>query len=423
MTLTQQETKERTSVEKYMLKQAIERLESKRSFNMSTSLISLYIPPGTRLPDITSQLKDEYGTATNIKDKNTGKAIQSAISSILSRMKNIPNAGENGLIIFCGITQNNKVEYYAITPPEPVGIKLYRCDHIFLVEHLKEILETKKRYGLVIIARGGSTIATVQGSKIDILWDEDSHVPGKHGMGGQSAQRFARAREEAAKQWYSKVARTMNEIYLESDTVDAIIVGGPAISKAQFLESKEIDYRVKELVVGTYDVGYSGSQGIRELVERAQSQLSDFELIKEKELMNNFMEHIGRDTGLATYGEKQVREALNRGAVETILVSEDVDRVNIVVKCDACDYQNVESVKTKDYNDFVKKLSSKKCPKCNESKLFIDEENDFIAELNEIAEKTGATLEVISTTHDDGAILYGTFGGIAAILRYKSYDT
>ena len=131
------------------------------------------------------------------------------------------------------------------------------------------------------------------------------------------------------------------------------------------------------------------------------------------------MEHIGKDTGLATYGEKQVREALERGAVEIVLVSEDVDRVNIVIKCDACEYQNIESVKTKDYNDFIKKLSNKKCPKCNESKLFIDEENDFITELNELAEKTGATLEVISTTHDDGAILLGTFGGIAAILRYK----
>jgi peptide chain release factor subunit 1 len=420
--LTQQEAKERTSVERYMLKQAIERLESKRSFNMSTSLISLYIPPGTRIPDITSQLKDEYGTATNIKDKSTGKAIQSAISSILSRMKNIPNAGDNGLVIFCGITQSNKVEYYAITPPEPVGIKLYRCDHIFLVEHLKEILETKRRYGLVIVARGSSTIAAVQGSKIDIIWDEDSFVPGKHRMGGQSAQRFARAREEAAKQWYSKVARNMNEIYLESDPVEAIIVGGPALSKGEFLESKEIDYRIKEKVIGTYDVGYSGLQGVRELLERASDQLSDFEIVKEKELMERFMEQLGKETGLATYGEKFVKEALDKGAVEIILASEDVDRVNMEIKCNGCEYSTTESVKTKDYNDFVKKLSDRKCPQCSNSKLYIESESDLITELNEQAENTGATLEVISTDHEEGAMLFSVFGGIAAILRYKLFD-
>ena len=42
----------RSSVECYMLKHEIEKLEAKRSFNMSTSLVTLYIPPGTRLPDI-----------------------------------------------------------------------------------------------------------------------------------------------------------------------------------------------------------------------------------------------------------------------------------------------------------------------------------------------------------------------------------
>jgi len=46
----------------------------------------------------------------------------------------------------------------------------------------------------------------------------------------------------------------------------------------------------------------------------------------------------------------------------------------------------------------------------------------LITELNELAEKSDTTLEVISSDHDDGAMLYNTFGGIAAILRYKFYD-
>ena len=421
--MTQQEEKKRTSVERYLLKHDIKKLEVKRSFNMSTSLVSLYIPPGTRLSDINSQLRDEYGTATNIKDKSTGKAVQAALSSIMSRMKNLKTPGDNGIAIFCGITQNNKVEFFLIDPPEQIGIKLYLCDHVFHINHLKDMLESKKKYGLAIVARGGATIATIQGARLDIIREEESYVPGKHKMGGQSQRRFQRITEEIVERWYTKVADIMNKTYLEENPVEAIIVGGPALSKSQFLESKELDYRLKEKVIGIYDVGYGGHQGIRELLEKAQDKLSDFELVRERQLTKKFMEQIGKDTGLATYGEKQVREALEKGAVEIILVSEDVDRVNMVIKCDACDYQNIESVKTKDYNDFVKKISSKKCPKCNESKLFIDEENDFITELYELAENTGATLEVISTTHDDGAILYGSFGGIAAILRYKLYDT
>ncbi|MHA1222043.1 MAG: peptide chain release factor aRF-1 [Candidatus Heimdallarchaeaceae archaeon] len=420
---SKQDSKEkRSSVEKYILKHEIERLEAKRSYNMSTSLVSLYIPPGTRLSDITAQLRDEYGTATNIKDKNTGKAVQAAISSIMSRMKNLKDPGENGIVIFCGMTQPNKVEYFLINPPEPIGIKQYVCDHVFHTEHLQQMLESKKKYGLALVARGGATIAVVQGSNLNIIRNEESYVPGKHKMGGQSQRRFQRLTEEAAQRWYSKVATMMNKIFLEDHPVEGIVVGGPALSKSEFLENKEIDYRLRDKVVGIYDVGYLGSTGIRELLEKAQDKLSDFELIKEKQLTQRFMEHLGKDTGLATYGEKYVREALEKGAVDIVLVSEEVDRVNMEIHCDACDYMDIESVKTKNYQDFVKELSEKKCPKCGETKLFIEKEIDLITELNDLANATGATLEVISSSHEDGAVLYNAFGGIAAILRYKLFD-
>ena len=134
------------------------------------------------------------------------------------------------------------------------------------------------------------------------------------------------------------------------------------------------------------------------------------------------MEHLGKDTGLAIYGEKQVMEALEKGAVETVLVSEEVDRVSMEIKCEGCDYTNTESVRTKNYNDFLKELTERKCPQCNESKIYIESEKDLITELNELAKGTGATVEVIATTHEDGALLYSAFGGIAGILRYKLYD-
>ena len=420
--MSKQEEKKRTSVERYMLKHEIDKLESKKSFNMSTSLVSLYIPPGTRLSDVNSQLRDEYGTATNIKDKSTGKAVQSALSSIMSRMKTISDPGENGIVIFCGITQTNKVEFFLISPPDPVGIKLYLCDNVFKIDHLKEMLESKQRYGLLLIERGGATLATVQGSRIDIIREEESYVPGKHKMGGQSQARFQRLTEEAAQRWYTKITEIMNTLYLDDYPVEAIIVGGPALTKSEFLENKSLDYRLREKVIGTYDIGYRGINGIRELLEKAEDKLSDFELIKERKLIQKFLEHLGKDTGLVTYGEKLVLEALEKSAVQTVIVSEDVDRVNIEIKCDGCDYEITESVKSRDYNEFVKNLSDRKCPQCSNSKLYIENESDLITELNEKAENTGATLEVISTDHEDGAMLYNVFGGIAATLRYKLFD-
>ncbi len=418
--MTDTKEKKRSSVELYELKQQLKRLDNKRSFNMSTSLISLYIPPGTRLSDIRSQLLDEHGTASNIKDKNTGKAVQAALSSVMARLKQMKNT-DNGLVIFCGMTGLNKMEFYSIVPPEPVGIKLYMCDNTFHTEHLHEMLEPKMTYGLMIISRGGATFAVLRGNNLKIIRDLDSHVPKKHKMGGQSQRRFQRLVEEAANAWYNKVAEMMNEIYLDSFPVEAIIVGGPAITNSKYLESKAIDYRIKEKIIGIYDVGYTGEAGIKELMEKAQDQLSDFEFIKERRLMQKFLEHLGRDTGLITYGEKSVRDALEKGAVETVLVSEAVDRVTFTLKCNACGYEGTETVFSSDYENFVNKLSEKPCPKCGETRLEIENEIDLVTELKNLADMSGATIEVISTNHEDGATLYNAFGGIAAILRYKLY--
>ncbi|MHA1304204.1 MAG: peptide chain release factor aRF-1 [Candidatus Heimdallarchaeaceae archaeon] len=415
-----EEKKKRSSVELYELRQAIKRLEQKRSFNMSTSLISLYIPPGTRLSDIRSQLQDEHGTASNIKDKSTGKAVQAALTSIMARLKNIQNT-ENGLVIFCGMTGLNKMEYHQIVPPEPVGIKLYVCDNTFHTDHLREMLEPKTSYGLMIVSRGGATFAVLRGNNLKIIRDEDSFVPKKHKMGGQSQRRFQRLVEEAANAWYNKMAEMMNEIYLETFPVEAIIVGGPAISNSKYLESKAIDYRIKEKIIGVYDVGYTGEIGIRELMEQAQDKLSDFELVRERKLMQRFLEHLGKDTGLITYGEKAVREALEKAAVEIVLVSEDVDRVTFNLKCGGCGYETVDTIIASHYDEYMDKFSAKTCPECGEKKFEIIKEIDLVSELRKMAEDTGAEIEVISTNHEDGATLYNAFGGIAAILRYKLY--
>ncbi len=411
----------RSSVELYMLRQSIKRLEQKRSFNMSTSLVTLYIPPKTRLSDITNQLRDELGTATNIKDRSTGKAVAAALQSIISRMKNVIN-GENGLVIYCGMTGLNNMEYHLIIPPEPVGIKLYMCDNTFHTDHLKEMLEPKKKYGLMIVSRGGATFATLTGSTLNIIKNEDSYVPKKHKMGGQSQRRFERLVEEAATRWYNKMGEMMNQIYLEDYPVEAIVVGGPAISNSQYLESKSIDYRIKEKVIGIYDVGYTEYAGIKELMGQAQDKLADFELIQERKLMNRFLEHLGKDTGLVTYGEKAVRDVLEKGAVDIVLISEQVDKVNITLKCNGCNHSYTETIITSKYDEFIKNLSDMKCSKCGGTRVEIKSESDFVEEINEIAKSSGATVEMISSSHEDGAILYNTFGGIAAILRYKVFE-
>lgn len=409
----------RSSLELYHLKQRIKELERKKSFNLSTNLVTLYIPPGTQLSDITALLKDELGTTTNIKDRKTGKAVADAIRSILSRMQYLKN-GENGLAIFAGVTESaQKVEYFAIDPPEKVAVKTYLCDSKFSVDHLKDMLETKDQLGIIVIDRGGATFATIRGSALNMIDDVDSFVPGKHSRGGQSAGRIERGIEILARQFYSKMAVKANKIFLEDNPISALVVGGPAMSKDEFLEHPSLDYRIKEKLFKIYDVGYTGEIGIRELLMRAEDDLLEYSLVKERKLMQQFLGELGKDSGKALYGEEPVRKALQASAVEVLLFSEGIEKVQSKIECSNCKKQFIESTTWINQEELRVKLKDATCPKCKqEGKLSIVEDWELIDEFEKLSLDTGATMEVVSISHEDGQILLNSFTGIGAILRF-----
>jgi peptide chain release factor subunit 1 len=68
---------------------------------------------------------------------------------------------------------------------------------------------------------------------------------------------------------------------------------------------------------------------------------------------------------------------------------------------------------------FTQSLIGKPCPKCGNLTLEVTEEKDLIEELAEIAESAGSNVEIISPETEEGQMLLKSFGGIAAILRYK----
>jgi peptide subunit release factor 1 (eRF1) len=67
--------------------------------------------------------------------------------------------------------------------------------------------------------------------------------------------------------------------------------------------------------------------------------------IEEKQIMQQFLYQVGHDTGMITYGEAEVRRALESGAVRTLLLSEGLDVLRVTVKCGACGYQEQHTVK------------------------------------------------------------------------------
>jgi peptide chain release factor subunit 1 len=404
---------ELTDLQKYEFRRSLE--EVRKLSGRGTELISLYVPPSRQISDVANYLRSEYSQSSNIKSASTRKNVQSAISSILSRLKNFKAPPENGLVFFVGhrsigADQTNMIQF-VLEPPEPVPTFIYRCDSQFFTEPIEGMLETKEKYGLIVIDRSEATIGMLDGKRILSIKNMQSLVPSKHGRGGQSARRFERLIEIAAHEYYKKVADVANESFLSEKTLKGILIGGPGPTKEFFTKSEYLHYELQKKIIDTFDTGYTDEYGLKELVEKARESLKTIDLMREKDLMQKLFEEIRKpDGGLSVYGEEQVKNALLIGAVDTLIVSEDVRRVMLSLTCPACGAK--KDVMAKDSTEDVK------CDKCG-AIMKVDEVDDLVGDLHKIAEQNNTKVEFISGESEEGGLLMKAFGGVAGILRFR----
>jgi len=416
-------SEKKTSLELYRLRKTLNTLARKEG--RGTELVSLYVPPGKQISDVMSTLRDEYGTASNIKSTTTRKNVMDAIVKVQQRLKLFKEAPENGLVIFCGaIPQNGagseRIETYVIFPPEPIRIYLYRCDSRFHTEHLQEMLREKETYGIILIDSSEATMATLQGRRLEIVRQMTSGVPGKTRAGGQSARRYERLREMRLQNYFSRVGEHANEIFLPIENLKGVILAGPGPTKYDFEKGEYLNYMLKNKILDVIDTAYVEEQGVKEVVEKAPEIMRRVRYLEERKIMQQFLYEIGHDTGLVTYGEEEVRRALQAGAVKMLLLSEEVDLTRVAVKCSSCGYQEEHTLKTQDVTGFETGLVGKPCPKCKVATLSVVESVDLIDDFAKLAEYTNAEVEMISGETEEGQMLMKSFGGIAAILRFKT---
>jgi len=392
-----------------------------------TELITIYVPPGKQISDALNLLRDEYGTASNIKSTTTRKNVQEAIVKVQQRLKLFKDPGEKGIVILCGaIPQggggpgSERIETYVIIPPEPIKIYLYRCDSRFHTEYLQEMLREKETYGILLVDASNATIATLQGKKLNIVRQMYSGVAGKTRAGGQSARRYERLRDAQLNSYYTSVGQKANEVFLSIENLKGIILGGPGPTKFDFEKGDYLHYQLKNKILETVDTGYVEEQGVKEVMDKAPEIMHKVRYIEEKEIMQKFLYEVGHDTDMVTYGEVEVRNALERGAVRVLLLSEGVDLSRVIIKCGACGYEEKQTVKNLEMATFEQGVSGKPCPKCQAPSLAITDKQDIVDDLAQIAEYSSTDVEVISAETEEGQMLKNSFGGVAALLRFKA---
>ncbi|WP_240318914.1 Vms1/Ankzf1 family peptidyl-tRNA hydrolase [Halorussus rarus] len=195
---------------------------------------------------------------------------------------------------------------------------------------------------------------------------EPSH--GEVRAGGQSAQRFERERERQAHEFFQKVGDIANEALIGDDAVTGLVIGGTLATAKKFVSGDYLDHRLKDRLLGTYPVEYGNTQGLHQLVDKAESRLLDAEQQEAREHLDKFYSRL-RGGGTVAYGSTEVEQAIEYGAVETALVASSVPR---------------------------------------------DEREELETEVSQ----QGGELCVTSTDTERGAQLADNFGGIGALLRF-----
>ena len=363
-----------TTKQRQELEETVSTLENIRGRH--TELVTVYIPAGQNINLVQKQLEAEKSTAANIKSKQTRNAVIDSLDRIIREMKGIKKTPENGLAIFSGNVSEKEgtqdVQIWLFEPPKPLNTRLYRCDQIFVVDPLKEMIQVDEIYGLLVIDRQQATIGLLEGTRIKAIQGLTSGVPGKIKAGGQSSQRFHRITEGLAKDFYRRVAEEMKKEFFELPRLKGILVGGPIPTKEDFLEDGQLATKLKEKVIAVKDIGYVDEHGLELLVEESREDIAQQELIKEKDVLNKFFETLGKTPNKIAYGEERLSTALTRGAVETLLIS----------------------------------------------KRFIKENTSKIKDIEKAAESIGSEVIIIGEENQDGTQFHNLTKGVGAMLRF-----
>lgn len=415
------------SVRRYKLNKMINKLGNISGHG--TELVSVYIPPRKPIYEIISQLKNEAGTASNIKSDLTRNHVQDALSRTIEHLKLYKEPPENGLVIFCGAIPTGKgigtekIEIYSVEPPKPIQINLYRCDDHFWIDHLKDMMKDDKVIGILSLDTQEAGIGILTGDRWEVVESLTSGVAGKHRQGGQSARRFERLRDNELNEYYHRVADYAQKIFIDEYNVKGLIIGGPGPTKDGFLKEEYLDYRLQNNVIAVLDSSYSGSEGVREIIDKVNEQgiMAEYRSMEEKKIVKNFMSEVYTGKGLGIYGIFDVINSLKNGYADLVLVTDDITYLRLEIKCNKCQSIQEKFIERNEFMSIKHELISRPCPNCGSQDLE-SVEQDIIEYLEDLSIMVGARLEVISGKTEEGAQL-ASLGKLGAILRFKPINS
>jgi protein pelota len=139
-----------------------------------------------------------------------------------------------------------------------------------------------------------------------------SHMPGKYVESND--------RPGIKSKFLSSIADEVGRL-LSKESID-IIAAGPGFTKNDL--AKLLRERFRSLNVFEENISSVGTPGVREVINRGtlSKAIEASTIIRDTRLMDELLSRLAAKPNLVTYGLDEVRKAVERGAVESLLVSE-----------------------------------------------------------------------------------------------------
>ena len=411
------------SVKLYKIRKTLQ--EISKFSGRGTELITVYIPKGKQLHEVITNLREEQGTADNIKSDVTRTHVVDSLSKVTQRLKLYKKTPERGLVIFCGALPREEggplgsevVNIFEIDPPKDLKTFLYRCDDHFHVDILKDMLKDDNLIGFLAIDAKDAGWGILYGDKVQVLKETSSGVAGKHRQGGQSAKRFQKLREMELTYYFNRIAQITREFFIDIYPIKGLIISGPGPTKEEFVNDNYLEYRLQDMVISTIDASYAGAEGIREAFTKSMDILSNFRLVEEKQIVEKLFRQINTNSGLGVYGLNEILNYLKNNVVDTIIVTDSIDLYRIESKCSKCKNIQEDIVERTKVIQTKTELKNTPCSSCKSLGVIVLEQ-DIVDYISLLGAKTGTNVEVISGVAEHG-IMMSNIGKIGAILRYN----
>jgi peptide chain release factor subunit 1 len=147
----------------------------------------------------------ELGTSYNIKDRENRQSVTRILTKIQALLTTLNDSDfENGLFIYCGITEYKEFVLECVKPVIKCTIFYYNCGPVFITDILRPYMTICT--GHVIFADGDQAlIYTFNGSTFVKNKHICANLIKRQRKGGQSSIRFARLAEESRAHYVTHV--------------------------------------------------------------------------------------------------------------------------------------------------------------------------------------------------------------------------